>query len=344
VNGQDAEERYREYLASFGISNPRDIACLHDLDVDEIHFFGYAGDGGLRLKAAVTPAGVVSPALPESADWHGFLSHMPDAVTAASRVAWLESDASVPVDGLPLPPVEALTPGTRPERGIDPAEWELVAEPVLRRDPGGGVALVAWFLPSQTRIPERWTISGYLDGSCAIERVPASRHVARSAGGDDAAAASERARLLLSQGEDDDVRWALQHIGDTVDVAASSAVAALLRSRDAGPEIRLLAAGTLARLADPSSAGALGEALRGDPAPEVRRASAQALGRIGDSVAVRLLVDAVSGEPDVVVRAEMVNALLASANPPRAALGRIAATDADASVRLLARQGAEDAG
>src|SRR5204862_8175418 len=105
----------------------------------------------------------------------------------------------------------------------------------------------------------------------------------------------------------------------------------------AAPTVRLLAAGTLARLNDPVAVTQLGAALRGDTAPEVRRACAQALGRFGGHGVVQALREAAPLEPDVIVRSEVVKALLAQGSAARAALAEISRSDPDATIRELAR-------
>lgn len=171
----DPQARYREYLATFGIAQPGDrVAELRDRDVGNVRFFAYADGNGLRLKAAVTPSGVVTPGAHEDDDWSGFLFGMPDAESAAERIAWLESDASMQPHGLPVEPAAALAPSQPTPPGVEPAHWALVTAPELRAHPDGDVAFVAWLLPSGTRIPERWTIRVRANARAAIERAAAS--------------------------------------------------------------------------------------------------------------------------------------------------------------------------
>jgi hypothetical protein len=336
----DQTTRYREYLRSFGIAEAGDrVAELRDLDLGNVRFFAYAGGEGLRLKAATTPSGLVTPGGNVGDDWYGFLSAMPDAVAAAERIAWIETDASPPPHGLPGAPAVALAPDRPPPVGIDPAQWRFVTAPVLVVGHDGRATLIAWLLPGGGRVPTRWTVTAQAGPPAVIERALASDLLVASAGGAETAAAdaAARARLLLAAGSDDERWWALQHIGDTGDRAAVPDLAALLANTGASPNVRLLTAGTLARLADPAAVMPLGAALRADTAPEVRRACAQALGRIPGAGAVQALTEAAPDEPDVIVRAEIVHALAAQGGPARAAVARIARGDADPGVRDLAR-------
>jgi hypothetical protein len=137
----DATARYRAYLASFGITQPEDGIVAHpELDRGGVRFFAYADGGGLRLKAAVTPTGIVTPGPQRQDDWHGFLSCIADAQAAAERIAWLESDESAQPDGLPVPP------------------WTVASAASLETPANGEVAFVASFLPSGIPIPQQWTV------------------------------------------------------------------------------------------------------------------------------------------------------------------------------------------
>jgi hypothetical protein len=334
----DFTVRYHDYLRTFGIVEPGDrIAELRDLDVGNVRFFAYAEDNALRLKAAVTPNGVVTPGGQASDDWYGFLTHMPSAEVAAERIAWLETDTSKQLDGLPVSPTAALFPNRPFAAGIDPAQWALVTAPVLLT--GDGVTLIAWFLPGGTRIPTMWAVTARPAANAMIERTSALDLLNARAGSADAAAADAagRARRLLAQGTADERSWALQHIGDTADRGSVLDVSALLANADVTADTRLRAAGALARLADPVAITALGAALCSDADPEVRRASAQALGRIGGPGALQMLTQAAPNEPSVMVRAEIVHALAAQGAAAYAVLVRIAGSDPDATIVDLAR-------
>lgn len=335
----DPMTRYREHLRSFGITEAGDrVGELRDLDLGNVRFFAYASSDGLRLKAAVTPSGLVTPGGHTGDDWYGFLSRMPDAAAAAERIAWLETDASTPTHGLPSPSTAVLAPGRPLAVGIDPAQWALVTAPALLTGSDGGTKLIAWFLVGGDRALTRWMVSAWPDASAIIERASALDILVVDAGGATATTnASERARRLLATGIDDERLWALRHIGDTGDHASVPGVAALLANPGASANARLHAAGTLARLGDPAAIPALGAALQSDAAPEVRRASAQALGRIGGAGSVQVFTEAVSDEADVIVCAEIVHALAAQGSAARAALARIARSDPDATIRDLAR-------
>ncbi len=320
--------RYLQYLRSFGIAEAGNrVAELHDLDLGNIRFFAYSSTDGLRLKAAVTLIGMVTPRRHASDDWYGFLSGMPDAASAAERIAWLETDASRSLHGLPKPPVVALIPNRRPPVGIDPAQWAIVTAPELLKNPEGKVTLAMWILPSGTRLPERWIITTGRSEPAAIECILAIYE-----------GAALRARKHLAAGTDDARWWALQYIGESGDLAAVPDVATLLGKEDTSPSIRVLAAGTLARLADRAAVTSLSAALRMDDAPEVRSACALALGRIDGSEVVQVLMAAATEEPDQIVRLEIVHALEAQGKAAFAALARIARNDPDAAVRKLARR------
>jgi len=320
----DPMTRYREYLGSFGIVDVGDrVVEVHDLDLGNVRFFAYSSSDGLRLKAAVTPSG---------------LSRVPNADAAAERIAWLETNSSTPPYGLPSVPTVVLSPDRPPTIGVDPAQWAFVTVPMLLKTSSDSVTLTAWFLPSGTRVPERWTVTTRAGSSTTIAYASAFALLVASASSVEAAAsdAAARARRLLASGTESERWWALQQIGETGDRAAVPDMAALLANADADPNARLLAAGTLARLADPATVVPLGAALHADPSPEVRRECAHAIGRIGGASAVRALADAASHEPDVIVRAEIVHALAAQGFPARAALARIASGDPETSVRNLA--------
>jgi hypothetical protein len=341
MNALDPTARYRKYLESFGIAETVDrVAELRDLDLGNVRFFAYASSDGLRLKAAVTQGGMVTPGRHADDDWYGFLSEVPDAATAAVRIAWLETDATPTPHGLPRAPVVALAPDSRPSAGIDPAEWTFVTAPTLLQSFDGSKTLVAWFLPGGARVPQRWTVTARVDAPNAIASTSAFELLVASAGSAEAASAdaAARARQFLASGTEDERWWSLQQISETGDTAAVPDVAALLLNTDAAPTVRLIAAGTLARLADPEAVVPLGKALRADPALEVRRACAQALGRIGGAGALRALADVASREPDQTVRAELVHALAAQGYLARDALAQIARSDEDAGVRSLAHR------
>jgi hypothetical protein len=340
MNHPDPITRYRAYLAASGIADAGDrVAQQLDLDTADVRCFAYAGSEGLRLKAIVTSSGVVTPGGHAEDDWYGFLACMPDAMAAAEWIAWLETDASTPPDGLPKAPVAALAPDRSPAAIIDPAQWALVHPPALHRQPGGSVTLVAWLLPSGARVPERWTVTARPDAPAVIQYTSAHEILAAGAGGDEAAAIAATARAMgfLAAGTDSERLWALQHIRETGYHAAVPDLLTLLPDTAAGAAVRLFAATTLGHLADPAAVPLLGASLRADPASEVRRACAQAIGRIGGRDAVRLLSAAASREPDVTVRAEIVHALITQGDGARAALERIARHDTDPNLRNLAR-------
>jgi hypothetical protein len=329
MNVLDLATRYHEYLRRFGIRHAGDrVAEIHQLDLESVRFFAYASGNALRLKAAITPSGMVTPGGHSDDDWYGFLSRMPTAAAAAERIAWLETDESATAHGLPSRPAAALSPDQPMAVGIDPAEWTLITAPVLIAEPESSATVTAWILDGGARSPTRWRITAALGATTLLERTLAADLVAVDAGSPalDAANATVRARRFLAAGTDDERSWALRHIGDTGDRAAVSDVSALLVN-----------ARMLARLGDPAAVSSLGAALRCDAAPEVRRAAAQALSGFACTDAAEVLGGAISEQPDMIVRAEIVHALMAQGRTARTALEPIAGSDPDATIRKLAR-------
>jgi hypothetical protein len=287
----NADDRYRQYLARFGIDSPGErLLAVTGLDEDGVHFFAYADAGGLRLKAAATPSGLLAGGDEPSGDWHGFLTGMPDAHTAAERVAWLLTDESPAAHGLPPPPTMALGPGSPPARGIDPARWAEVAAPTLSSDNRGQVILTAWLLAGTSQVPEQWTVRAGTDGPAVVARTPAQAP----------AGAPARALALLATGTPDEQRWALTAAQGATAVPA---VAAILADLAADPGIRLQAAAALGRLGGPEALAGLASALSADPEPAVRRAAAQALGQLPGEAAGQALRAAHRTEADATVRA-----------------------------------------
>jgi hypothetical protein len=297
MGGLTADERYRQHLARFGIHSPGDrLLPMADLDEDGAHFFAYADAGGLRLKAATTPSGLLAGGDEPRGDWHGFLSAMPDAHIAAQRLAWLLTDESPAVHGLPPPPTMALGLGPPPARGIDPARWTEVAPPILARDDRDQVFLTAWMLAGNSQVPERWTVRARADGTAVVTRKPASA----------GPSALARALALLATGTADEQRWALTAVQGA---AAVPAVAAILADLGADPGLRLLAAAALGRLGGPQALAGLAWALSADPESAVRRAVAQALGQLPGEAAGNALAAAYGTEADATVRAYIAQAI-----------------------------------
>jgi len=111
--GDDATARYRNYLATFGITQPGDrVVEQRGSERGGVRFFAYADGAGLRLKAAVTPDGLVTPGPQRDDDWHGFLAAIGDAEAAADRIAWLESDEAERPHGFPIPPWTVAGPAS----------------------------------------------------------------------------------------------------------------------------------------------------------------------------------------------------------------------------------------
>ncbi|MCB9267674.1 MAG: HEAT repeat domain-containing protein [Lewinellaceae bacterium] len=336
----DHLDRYLEYLKSCGVTEPGGrVAELSNFNTGNVRFFAYNSGDGLRLKAMVTAGGMVRPGARPGDDWYEFLSEMPDALSAAERIAWLETDASSPTHGLPLPPTVALVPDRPPNAGIDPAHWALVTPPAFSVGPGGGHMLVAWFLAGGTHTPIRWKVAASPKTAAVIERISAFDILAGQAGSIEAAVsdAKARARKLLAAGSSSDRYWALQYLREIGDHSAIHEVAALLFGEGGGADLKIMTAGTLASFADQEAIAPLGEALQKDSAPEVRRACAQALGRFHSTEALEALAKSMPDEPDTAVRIEIVHALAAQGAPAGGTLRRIALSDPDERVRSLAR-------
>lgn len=291
----NAGERYREHLARFGIHAPGGrLLPMTNLDEDGVHFFGYADAGGLRLKAAVTPVGLLAGGDQPRGDWYGFLAGMPDGRTAAERVAWLLTDEAAAEHG-PPPPAVALTPGSPPARGIDPARWAQVNAPTLARDHDDQATLTAWMLAGTSQVPERWTVRARPDGPAVVSRMPVQAPPGASA----------RALALLGAGTIDEQRWALTEVRGR---KATPAVAAILTDLATDPGVRVTAAAALGRLGGAGALAGLASALSGDPEPAVRRAAAHALGQLPDNAAGEALAIAQRTETDLTVRAYITQA------------------------------------
>jgi hypothetical protein len=332
--------RYCGYLKRFGIDDPGDrVMEFGALDLGGVHFFAYSGSDGTRLKAAITPGGTVTPGGHASDDWYGFLSAMPNALDAAERIAWLETDEAITPHSLPRTPTITLKPGDSSGLALDPAQWAFVTTPELRTDADGTITLRAWFLPSGDPIPTRWIVKAKPGAHAVIARDSAASLLMADAGSAEAAAreTAARARHLLVTGAADEQLWALQTIGGTGDRMALPSIGALLASTEARSAVKMAAVGALMRLADPAAVTLLAVALRTAAEPEVRSAAAQALGRLGGSEAIKVLADAIPNEPNVLVRVEIVHALAAQGAAAATPLAKIANDDADELVRGLAR-------
>lgn len=303
----EPEERFRSYVARFGIAREQGRVAPVSLPAGEARCFVYTDDSGMTLKAVVTSGGLVTPGRNAGDDWYGFLVAA-DANEVASCIAWLESDGDVPTHGYPAPRMVAVDPSREPVEGVDPGEAALVAAPKLRLS-AGVAELVAWFRAEDVRTLVRWTVVARAGAPADLTVETAKEILARRAGSAEAAAreATKRARRALADGSEGERAWALWHVGEVADGAAIAGVVALLDTGVASPGLRVLAARTLGLLASSEAVAALGAALRDDPAPEVRRACAQALGSIGGHEAV--LRRAAGAEPDPTVRAEIAHAL-----------------------------------
>lgn len=150
----DHAARYRAYLARFGIAEAGDrVVEMRELEAGGVRFFAYADGAGLRLKAAVTPAGLVTPGPQASDDWYGYLTEMGDGGAAAEGIAWLETDEAATPDGFP------------------PAEWTAMGA-TLDRSPDGAILLVALFLPGGIPIPQQWAIRAWPNAAAEIDFSP----------------------------------------------------------------------------------------------------------------------------------------------------------------------------
>lgn len=340
MEASDQTARYCNYLRSFGIIEAGGrVTELRTLKLKEISFFAYASDG-LRFKAFLTPSGMVTPGRHADDDWYGFLSRTTDAMTAAERIAWLETDSSTPPHGLPRPPVLVLDPDHPCASLIDPAQWALVTSPTLSQHSDGSTTFIAWFLPSAARVPERWNVTAGMNAASTIAHVSAFDLLVSRLGDADAVAvdATVRARELLDAGTDAERLWAVYHLVETGEPAAVSSLTMLLEDESAAENIKVLTVAALANCANPAAVAALGAALRENPQASVRRACAQALGHVGGGVAVGALAASASQEPDVIVRAEIVNALTGQGGVAREALAAIARDDRDEDLRALAQR------
>jgi len=337
----DRTARYLKYLTRFGITEAGTrMTELSALRFKNVSFFAYASSDGLRLKAAVTPSGLVTPGRHADDDWYGFLSEATDAMTAAERIAWLETDSSTPLHGLPRAPVLLLDPDRRPASFIDPADWALVTAPTMSQHADDSTTLIAWFLLSGARIPERWIVTARANAAATIAHASAlDLRVSRFADADAAASdATVRARELLDSGAGDDLLWAVHRLVETGEPAAVSSLTTLLDDPNSAESTKVLAVAALAHCANPAAAAALGAALREHPLASVRRACAQALGRVGGATAMRELATSAAQEPEVVVRAEIINALAGQGGVAREALAVIARDDRDEDLRALAQR------
>jgi hypothetical protein len=290
----DPRERYLAHLARFGITDPGErLLAFAGLAAGPVCFFAYADAGGLRLKAAAAPSGLLAGGDEPAGDWHAVLAGMPDGSTAAERLAWLRSDQAATAHGIPPPPVRVLHPGGVVPLGVDPAVAALITEPVLTAD-GGAVTLAAWLLDGRL-VAERWRVHAVADAPAVVDREPA----------DTASGTGDRAVALLSAGTADERRWAVTAVHDP---NAVPAVAALLDPAVGDEQLRVHATAALARLGGPGALSALGTALAGDPEAAVRRAAAQALARWPAAASGQVLDAAGVDEPDVTVRAEIAQA------------------------------------
>src|SRR5258705_12920407 len=251
----DQTARYLKYLTRFGITEAGDrVTELSALQLKNVSFFAYASSDGLRLKAALTPSGMVTPGRYADDDWYGFLSEATDAMTTGKRIAWLETDSSTPLHGLPHAPVLLLDPDRRPASLIDPADWALVTAPTMSQHADGSTTLIAWFLPSGARIPERWSVTARMNAAATIAHASAfDLRVSKFADADAAASdATSRARELLDSGTDADRLWAVQRLVETGEPADVPRLTRLLDNTTAAENIKGLAVGAPVPRANPA--------------------------------------------------------------------------------------------
>jgi HEAT repeat protein len=190
-------------------------------------------------------------------------------------------------------------------------------------DPNVRVTAVEWLPGGTAAETTNILLEALSDGDERVRRAAVGRLVSRSEGDRTlvwhtlrSAGAKERGELtaavegmnpgtltelafesLHSLDEDERV-LAVDVLGwGTTQACVEAAIHAL---QDPSAAVRRTAAGSLARLRDPSAAGALGKAL-GDPDPEVRLGAVRALGVIDDESVLGFLVSALN-DPDVRVR------------------------------------------
>ena len=326
------EDRYRRYLQSFGISgHPESVLAMRELDLAHVRFFAFEDDQGIRLKAAVTEAGLVRSGRHAEDDWRGLLAASAGAGLLAERIAWLETDEARGPGIVTPSRTVVVRPGRSLTTPTDPSLRAMAAEPTLSATPDGTLILQMWLLEDEADLV-RWIVTAPPRGNARIDRqAAAALFVARPE------ETLARATELLAKGDEPDRLWALQAISDASDPRAAPAVAALLMDPAASDATRSLAAGTLARLDIDAAATLLGTTLREAETTAIRRACAQALGQLRGPGAVAELSRAAGVEPDAGVRFEIVHALNAHGEDAREALRSVARTDVAPAVRNLAK-------
>jgi hypothetical protein len=328
-----AWQKYVEYLTSEGISEFGRATEHASLAAGAFCFYSYrADDDREALRAAASPAGVVASGLRPGDAWRDFLSAA-DAATLAARIAWLETRA--PNDLAALRLVARLMPDSEAPVALDPAHAALVQVPVLEKLADGSLSLVAWFLVSGKRAPERWHIGVPAEGDASIERTPATALVAAD---DDVAA---RALASLASASVRERLWALRVVGEHGLTQALPRAVELLE--DASDDVRAAAAMTLGELADARVLPSVEQAFVRERDAGLRGFFVEALAAFPDAAGSPVLARLVVTEPDVSVRLKIVHALAGRSSPDaREALAERAARDPDAAVRAAARSYASD--
>lgn len=149
-----AEQTYRNWLGAFGIAEPgaRLVAIA---PLSPVPAFAYAEGLRLRLKALVTPSGIVRPGFHPQDDWHGLLASGATASQIAAAVAWLETDET---SDRPVPPVVVADAG----------------RPQLETMPDRTLRFTGWFAQAGGGATERRVIT-VRHGTAVIECTPATR-------------------------------------------------------------------------------------------------------------------------------------------------------------------------
>jgi hypothetical protein len=330
-----ARQGYEDYLRRFGVAARSDrVMTMRDLDLNGLRFFAYHDDHGVRLKAAISPAGWVSAGHDADDDWFGLLSSSTDAAGIAGRIAWLETNESHGPHGPSTQATIVVGASHPPIARIDPQQWAMVEAPTLHAGADGTLTLNTWLLEAGVELV-RWTVMARRGVPARIERLTAEALLVDHQG-DAAPDSITRAVALLATGSEIERTWALQAIADAGHVAAAREVAAVLVDTGASADLRSFSAATLARLGADSAIGPLGRVLHDDAAAQVRVACAQSLARLHGVQAVDALSGAAEDEADEGVRIEIVHALSAQGPSAHDALKRISERDAAPRVRELA--------
>lgn len=160
----DHAAAYRDFLQRMRIADPGD-RVVDDLGQARgaVRCFALREGEGLRLKACVTPTGMVREGFRAGTnprgvgdDWAGLMAAAPDAAAMAAWVAWLLSDDGPATHGPTIRrPTTVLAAG---DPTIEPAHRAKVRAPELTKTADGG-RFSAWFAKPGLTAPLRWTIA-----------------------------------------------------------------------------------------------------------------------------------------------------------------------------------------